>query len=208
MSGYAFPPFALPLPQTVTRPECVSPCSSCTSLAVTTMVPSAFRVVCSTSHSVLSLPGPADTTGGSSPPVESSTSRLATIRQSYSEAGFSQPTQILLVAAWRDGTSKTYASAWRKWDSWCRERKLNSVQASVESILEFLTSEFNLGRAYRTLNVYRSSISSTHSKIDSIRVGEHPLVVQLLREHTTLDRLYLGNLVPGMTILLFHLLMA
>ena len=58
-----------------------------------------------------------------------------------------------------------------KWDSLCRERKLNSVRASVESILEFLTSEFNLGKGYRTLNVYRSAISSTHPKIDSVRVG-------------------------------------
>lgn len=145
------------------------------------MVPSASRVVCSTSHSVPSLPGPADMTSGSPSLVEPSTSRLATICQSYSEAGISQPAQTLLVAAWRDGTSKAYASALQRWDSWCRERKLNSVQASVESILEFLTSEFNRGRAYRTLNVYRSAISSTCPKIDSVRVGEHPLVVQLLK---------------------------
>ena len=63
----------------------------------------------------------------------------------------------------------------------CRERKLNSIQASVESVLEFLSSEFNLGRACRTLNVYWSAISSTRPKIDSVRVGEHPLVVQLLK---------------------------
>ena len=170
-----------PMPQTVTGPECITPCSSGTSLAVTAMVPSASRVVCSTSNSVTSLPGPADTTRGSPPLAEPSTSRLATICQSYSEAGISQPAQTLLVAAWRDGTSKAYASAWGRWASWCRERKLNSIQASVESILEFLSSEFNLGRAYRTLNVYRSAISSTHPKIDSVRVGEHPLVVQLLK---------------------------
>ena len=123
-----------PLPQTVTRPECVTPCSSGTSLAVTAMIPSASRVVCSTSNSVPSLPRPADTTRGSPPLAEPSTSRLATIRQSYSEAGISQPAQTLLVAAWRDGTSKAYASAWQRWASWCRERKLNSIQASVESI--------------------------------------------------------------------------
>ena len=165
-----------PLPQTVTRPECVTPCSSGTGLAVTTMVPFAFRVVCSTSNSVPSLPRPADTTRGSPPLAEPSTSRLAAIRQSYSEAGISQPAQTLLVAAWRDGTS-----AWRRWASWCRERKLNSIQASVDAILEFFSSEFHLGRAYRTLNVYRSAISSTHPKIDSVWVGEHPLVLQLLK---------------------------
>ena len=54
-----------PLPQTVTSQECVTPCSSGTSLAVTAMVPSASPVVCSTSNSVPSLPRPADTTRGS-----------------------------------------------------------------------------------------------------------------------------------------------
>ena len=49
----------------------------------------------------------------------------------------------------------------------------------MESVLDFLFSEFNLGRAYRTLNVCRPAISSTHPKIDSVRVGEQPLVVQL-----------------------------
>ena len=134
-----------PLPQTVTGPECVTPCSSGTSLAVTAMVPSASRVVCSTSNSVPSLPRPADTTRASPPLAEPSTSRLATICQSYSEAGISQPAQTLLVAARGDGTSKAYASPWQRWASWCREQKLNSIQASVESILEFLSSEFNLG---------------------------------------------------------------
>ena len=63
-------------------------------------------------------------------------------------------------------------------------RKLNSIQASIESILEFFSSdssEFNLWRAQRTVNVYQSPISDTHPKIDSVRVGEHSLVVQLLK---------------------------
>ena len=98
--GYPFPPFALVgrcLRQLLDT-ECVTPCSSRTGVAVTAMVPSASRVVCSTSRSVPSLPGPADTTRGSPPLVEASTSRLATIRQSYAEAGISQLAQTLLVA--------------------------------------------------------------------------------------------------------------
>lgn len=46
-----------PLPQTVTRPEFVTACSSRPGLAVSAMVPSASQVVCSTSHCVPSLPG-------------------------------------------------------------------------------------------------------------------------------------------------------
>ena len=150
-----------------------------TSLAVATMVPSPSRDVHSTSSTA-------------------STSRLATISQSYSTAGISQSAQNLLVAAWHKGTTTTYASAWRKWDGWCRERKINSIRAPVESILEFLTSELNAGKAYRTLNVYRSAISSAHSYIDSARVGEHPLVVQLLKGVYNLRPHYHAILVPGM----------
>ena len=85
------------------------------------------------------------------------------------------------MAAWRKGTTSAYSPAWGNWNSWCSKRKIIPILASIESVLEFLTQEFNAGKAYRTFNVYRSAISSTHPRIDSLRVGEHPLVVQLLK---------------------------
>ena len=96
------------------------------------------------------------------PPLKPAVSRVATIKQSYSEKGISEGAQNLLVAAWRKGTSSAYSSAWGKWDGWCREWEINSVHAPIEAILEFL---LNAGKAYRTLNVYRSTISSIHPSI-------------------------------------------
>ena len=90
---------------------------------------------------------------------------MATIKQSYSEKGISEGAQNLLVAAWRKGTSSAYSSAWGKWDGWCRKREINSVHAPIEAILEFL---LNAGKAYRTLNVYRSAISSIHPSISGL----------------------------------------
>ena len=46
-------------------------------------------------------------------------------------------------------------------------------------MLDFLTCEFDSRKAYRTLNVYRSAM--THPLIDNLRVGENPLVSQLLK---------------------------
>ena len=48
-------------------------------------------------------------------------------------------------------------------------------------MLNFLASQFEAGLEYRTLNVYRSALSATHPQIDGYNVGEHPLVVQLLK---------------------------
>lgn len=38
-----------------------------------------------------------------------------------------------------------------------------------------------MGKAYRTLNVYLSAVSMTHLPVDYFRVGEHPLITQLLK---------------------------
>ena len=48
-------------------------------------------------------------------------------------------------------------------------------------ILQFLADMFQEGRSYRTLNVYRSALSSTLPGFDGISVGQHPLVVRLLK---------------------------
>jgi len=42
------------------------------------------------------------------------------------------------------------------------DRNFYSVHDPTEAILEFLTCEFDAGKAYKTLNVYLSAISSTH----------------------------------------------
>ena len=112
-----------------------SPCSPC--LANTAMVSTSSRPVCSQPFANSTLPWPSlDAKAGSST-HQSPVSRLATICQSYTEAGVSESTQNLLLAAWRKGTSDTYASAWRKWASWCSARKINPVKADISSILEF-----------------------------------------------------------------------
>ena len=79
------------------------------------------------------------------------------------------------------GQKKTYSSAWRKWTCWCSERQVNPLSASLDSVLNFLASQFDAGLEYCTLNVYRSALSATHPQIEGFKVGEHPLVVQLLK---------------------------
>ena len=151
------------------------------SLAVPAVVSTPLtELYCSTS-SVTSLSRPVILPDRDASIRQSPTSRLAAISRSYIKAGISQPAQELLLAAWHKGTTTTYASTWRKWDSWCCGRQINSVHAPIEATLEFLTSKFNSGKAHRTLNVYWSAISSTHAHIDFVCVGEHPLVDQLLK---------------------------
>ena len=49
-------------------------------------------------------------------------------------------------------------------------------------MVNFLAHLYGEGYQYRSLNAYRSAISSVHTKVDGFNVGEHPLVARLLKE--------------------------
>ena len=53
--------------------------------------------------------------------------------------------------------------------------------ADVSAVLSFLADEFKAGRQYRSLNCYRSALSSTLLPIEGTPVGQHPLIVRLLK---------------------------
>lgn len=107
--------------------------------------------------------------------------RLSYIREQHQTEGFSEDITEILLSATRTSTHKTYQSAWGQWNSWCAKRKVNPVSATLNDVLLFLTDRFKCGAAYRSVNVVRSAISSCHPKIDGYPVGQHPLVVQLLK---------------------------
>ena len=51
----------------------------------------------------------------------------------------------------------------------------------MSDILNFIASQFGEGKEYRSLNCYRSALSSVLSPIDGFDVGRHPLVCRILK---------------------------
>ena len=48
-------------------------------------------------------------------------------------------------------------------------------------MVNFLAYLFKQGYQSRSLNAYRSAISSVHDRIDGVEVGKHPMVTRLLK---------------------------
>ena len=48
-------------------------------------------------------------------------------------------------------------------------------------MVNFLAHLFKQGYQSRSLNAYRSAISSVHDRIDGVEVGKHPMVTRLLK---------------------------
>jgi site-specific recombinase XerD len=60
------------------------------------------------------------------------------------------------------------------------ERKVDPFHASLADIINFLSSRFEEGLEYATLNGYRSALSAYHPEIEGFKVGQHPRVKQFL----------------------------
>ena len=129
---------------------------------------------------------PEDHTGESRPhPTDSSTgnargnptaSRVEYLRKQYQLQKLSEKATELMLASWREKSSKTYESQFKKWIGWCSTRSVDPISCPVGEVVNFLADLFDQGYQYRSLNAYRSAISSVHEKIDGHDVGQHPLV--------------------------------
>ena len=51
----------------------------------------------------------------------------------------------------------------------------------MSEVVNFLADLFKQGYQYRSLNAYRSAISSVHDRVEGVAVGQHPLVSRLLK---------------------------
>ncbi|KAM8930673.1 uncharacterized protein RCH25_006588 [Pelodytes ibericus] len=106
---------------------------------------------------------------------------MADIRGPWFVADISQTTLSLLEGAWAPGTRRAYRHAWGSWANWCMEHHTDPTVATVNVMLQFLTSLFEDGRAYRSINVYRSAISAGHLGFEGVPAGRHILVCRLLK---------------------------
>ena len=108
-------------------------------------------------------------------------SSVESIGQPRPPANISESTRRLLDQTRRPSSKRTYAGPWEKWCSWCVHEQIDPLQAPVESIANFLASVFETPVEYSTLNVYRSAISAYHPTIEGYKVGQHPLIMDLMR---------------------------
>ena len=80
----------------------------------------------------------------------------------------------------RPGSVAGYELAWSKWVSWCCRQQIDPVCVPLSGILNYLSTLFEKGLQYRTINLHRSAISAYHNYVDGKPVGKHPRVCALL----------------------------
>ncbi len=89
--------------------------------------------------------------------------------------------QSILLSANAKGTRQQYDSALKKWMEYCKSNRLNVWSPNVNNILCFLTSLYDVGLSYSSINTAKSAISSVLGNVENSSIGSHPLVVKFMK---------------------------
>jgi hypothetical protein len=83
------------------------------------------------------------------------------LRRRYKDQQLSEKATELMLASWRAKSSKAYGSQFQKWIGWCSKRGADPISCPIGEVVNFLADLFSQDHQYRSLNTYRSAISST-----------------------------------------------
>jgi len=122
--------------------------------------------------------------GGNTPSHSKQNTALGSvedIREQGSSDGLSQTAATLIQQSKAKGTRRHYMSAWESFSSWCRKREIDPISSPIEIVVNYLTTLFEQGKEYNTINGHRSAISFYHEIVEGLPVGQHPLVTSLLK---------------------------
>ena len=117
------------------------------------------------------------------PPVqEAGTSHLSCVRERFLTSGISECSADIMMASWREGTKVQYDTYIRKWVDYCKQVKCDFVRPPVSVAFNFLTSLFDAGLSYSSINTACSALSSVllieNSKIP---FGQLPLLRRFMK---------------------------
>ncbi|KAJ8028183.1 hypothetical protein HOLleu_30350 [Holothuria leucospilota] len=112
----------------------------------------------------------------------SSPCSLETFIRQLSSQGLSQEAAVLASGSRRSSTVSTYNSRLSRFRTWCSERNTDPMEASLESVADFLLHIFKEGKQVSTVKNYRSAISSIHEGFpDGSTIGSNNAINHLLR---------------------------
>ena len=98
------------------------------------------------------------------------------------ELDISKAAKQLLEQSWRGKARKQYQGYIQKWNKFCYKGQTNPGVPELRSSksIRFFKQLFESGLGYSAINTARSSLSTILS-LDGSPIGQHPLVIGLLK---------------------------
>ena len=72
----------------------------------------------------------------------------------------------LICGSWRPSTATRYDAIWRSFKDFLSSRGILLLSVDLKTVVDYLSSLFDLGLAYRTITLHRSVLSATLPPLD------------------------------------------
>ena len=110
-----------------------------------------------------------------------SSSRVAIVKRCHRARGFSDHIAERMSRAQKPSSIQVYEGKWRKFHSWCQERSIDPLDASVDQVATFLCHlHEQLHLAVSTIEGYRTAISHTIKAARGMDLGKDPDISSLM----------------------------
>ena len=116
---------------------------------------------------------------------ETSTNRNAAggfsyIRSVLRKLGISRTAEDLILKSWRTSTQKQYNTYVNRWLHFCEE-KTNPFKTTVQTVMEFLVSQYKKVLSYTAINTARSAISNFVRLTGNINIHENEIISRFMK---------------------------
>ncbi|CAB4002709.1 Hypothetical predicted protein, partial [Paramuricea clavata] len=159
---------------------------SCPRLAHPALVSTVGPASCSTSSGSGTQSHTADplslSENNSSPLQKAETFSMSCLRRQLQQRGYSLRSIEIIESSWRDSTKSQYQVHLQKWLQFCMERDCDIISPNLPQALDFLSSLFDSGLSYSSLNSVRCAVSTILQLSDSaVTFGQLPIVKRFMK---------------------------
>ncbi|XP_074629610.1 uncharacterized protein LOC141887255 [Acropora palmata] len=108
---------------------------------------------------------------------------LSFVRRLYKNRGFSERATNIVLQSWRQSSQKQYDAHIRKWLLFCTKRQADPICPIISVAVDFLTSLYDEGLSYSSINSARCALSAILESPASAypTFGEHPDVKRFMK---------------------------
>ena len=105
------------------------------------------------------------------------------MRRLYKNRGFSARATNIVLQSWRQSSQKQYDAHIRKWLFFCTKRQADPICPTISMAVDFLTSLYDEGMSYSSINSVRCALSAILESPASAysTFGEHPDVKRFMK---------------------------